>query len=632
MGTLYGGLLHRNLKTNISQYYTPPENEYYKAESKNIYAITQNHGLLWMATAAGLYSFDMRSKIFVQHINAADEQTRQLCALIKCKKQNKILCGGYKGELRFFNLQTNSWEMPPDKNNFMKANTFRARYMEERDNGDVYISTEQRCLIKYNYLSGVFTVYPQFEKYSATSRYFCFDSSYLWIATDDGLIQASAKQMQVIKVWTTVNGLLNDYVYGAVPYKPGKIWISTNSGLSLIDYNKNNCINYTINDGLQDNEFNTASCLKDEPGRIWFGGINGMNMIDTGGIATSSIIPVPLLTSIRVMNNPLSSDSAVSYLHNIHLSYKNNFLSFEFQCPDYVHSDNINYRYKMTGIDTGWINNESRNAVNFTQLKPGRYRFLVQAFLGNNVWSNTSQPIEITIDTPWYNQWWFYVLCACTISFITYSIFKYRIAQVRKMYQLQQRISSDLHDDIGASLTSINILSKLSNQKNIDEAARRNYLEKIDTQTAEVTDALRDIVWSINPKNNALDNITGKMKRYAAEVLEAKNIDYDFISPAEDATINLDIKRRQNIYFIFKEAINNIAKYSEAKHVIIKLSKEKSKLRLAISDDGKGFNPATVKQGNGLGNMQRRAAAINAAYNIMAAEGRGVKLLLELPL
>lgn len=209
---------------------------------------------------------------------------------------------------------------------------------------------------------------------------------------------------------------------------------------------------------------------------------------------------------------------------------------------------------------------------------------------------------------------------------------RYKLKRSIAMERMQQRISSDLHDDIGASLTSINILSQLSQQQKIDTATRNEYLQKINEQTSEVTNALRDIVWSINPKNDKLEIILARMKRYAAELLETKNIEYSFDSNIrpEDEITDADI--RQNLYLIFKEAVNNLAKYAGATKAMIALHKEAGKITLEVKDNGNGFDPADVSKGNGIENMQRRARMVNAKFSLTSAPGNGTQVKAAIPL
>lgn len=633
MGTLYGGLLRTNIKTGKYDYYEPPLFKYDEPKSKNIYQIIAgDNNLLWMATMGGLYSFDIVIKHFTQYTDANDEQTKELCAVIKLKKQNKMLVGGYRDGLRLFNPETKKWDTCKDNKNVLGNYKLRVRYMKEMEDGNIYMSTETQNLVRYNYVTGEFTFFPQFQNVSGTSRYFCFDSLYLWLATDDGLIQASTSTMQIIKIWSTDNGLSNNVIYAVVPDNNGHIWVSSNEGLVMIDYTTGVCKKFTEDDGLQGMEFNTASCYKDKEGKIWFGGINGLNMVNPGLSVSNLYSPAPLITSINIMNIPYQSDTATPYIHTISLPYSKNFISFEFQSPNFSQSENIVYEYKLQGVDTGWVNNGTRNYVSYTQLNPGEYIFHVRSANNNGTWSKGYAEILLIITPPWFKTWWFYSLLTIVTGTGLYLFFRYRINQVRKVERMRQHISADLHDDIGASLTSINILSQLSQQKKIDTATRNEYLHKINEQTAEVTDALRDIVWSINPKNDKLDIILARMKRYTAELLEPKNIEYSFETNITSTGETLHADIRQNLYLIFKEAVNNLAKYSGATKAVIVVNKHAGHLYLKVKDNGLGFDPVHVTKGNGLENMQRRAKAMHTRLNLSSENNIGTTITVNIPL
>ncbi len=633
MGTSYGGILHTNIKTGKHEYYEPSINKDYKVESKNIYQIIAGeNNVLWMATWAGLYSFNKQTKKFTQYTDANDRQTKELCAVIKLKKQNKLLAGGYNNALRLYNLETKKWDSCKDKKNVLTNYKLRVRYMKELDNGNIYMSTESQNLIKYNYITGEFTFFPQFQNVSGTSRYFCFDSLYLWVATDDGLIQASAETMQIIKIWNTDNGLTNNVIYGIIPDYKRNIWVSSNAGIVKLNYTSGVCKKFTENDGLQGMEFNTASCYKDNAGKLWFGGVDGLNMVNPAFSFISKYSPTPLITNITVMNSPYQSDSAIPYIHNLVLPYSRNFISFDFQSPNFSQSENIVYEYKLQGVDTGWVNNGTRNYVSYTQLNPGEYTFYVRSANNNGIWSKEYAEVNLIITPPWFKTWWFYTILTLITITILYSFLKYRINQVRKVERMRMHISADLHDDIGASLTSINILSQLCQQEKIDTATRNEYLHKINEQTTEVTEALRDIVWSINPKNDKLDIILARMKRYTAELLEPLNIDCNFNTNITSTSESLHADIRQNLYLIFKEAVNNLAKYSCATEAVITVNKNAGHLHLLIKDNGTGFNPQNVAKGNGLENMQRRAKTMHAQFKLLSAPGKGTNIEVDIPL
>lgn len=442
MGTLYGGLLQLNIKNGRYQYHQPPAHRYNESGAKNIYeVIAGEKNLLWMATWSGLYSFDKVTRQFVQYTDNNDAQTSELCAVIKLRQQPKLLVGGYQGKLRIFNLKTHQWEQCKEIGNGLNKLELRVRYMKEMEDGNIFISTETQNLVQYNYITGAIVLYPQFQNISGVSRHFCRSGSFLWIATDDGLIQASAATMQVVKLWNTDNGLPNHYIYAVVPDNYGRIWISSNAGLAVLDYQSGTCKKFTEEDGLQGMEFNTASCYKNQEGKIWFGGINGLSMVDPELSAANQYSPAPLITGINVMNNPYQSDTAIPYIRRIVLPNTKNFISFEFQSPDFSQSENIMYEYMLKGVDTGWVKNGTKTYASYTQLKPGHYTFQVKSANTNFVWSKAVTTLDITIVPPWYNTWWFYLFTVAVIGLLLLWFVVNRIRRIRHEANLKQQIT-----------------------------------------------------------------------------------------------------------------------------------------------------------------------------------------------
>jgi hypothetical protein len=441
MGTLNAGLLHLDRRTMKPVYYMPTNIGNTLSEASNIYEVTGGQdNLLWMATWGGLYSFNTLTKQFVEYKDFNDEQTLQLCALIKLKNADKLLVGGYNGGLRLFSTTTKHFSPVPDFSHFLDSNKLRVRYMKEMSGGNVLMSTEAQCLINYNYLSGEFTPYPQFKMLCGASRYFCFHDGFLWIATDDGLIQADKNTMQVVCFWTVLNGLKNDYIYTVMPDQFDRIWISTNGGLSMIEYKNGTCRNFGLSDNLQDLEFNTASCYKDHDNKLWFGGINGLNIVEPNISKPDRFSPAPTITGIQVMNQPLASDTATPYLKQITLPYNQNFISFQFQTLNYAQTDKIIYKYLMEGVDTGWISSANQQMVNYTQLQPGNYKFRIKSANAGDIWSATEATLQITITPPWWKTWWFKLGSSLAAVLLLISMVAGRIKTIRKQESLKYKI------------------------------------------------------------------------------------------------------------------------------------------------------------------------------------------------
>jgi len=213
---------------------------------------------------------------------------------------------------------------------------------------------------------------------------------------------------------------------------------------------------------------------------------------------------------------------------------------------------------------------------------------------------------------------------------------RYRILnRTRALIELEKMrntIARDLHDDIGSNLTSINILSKLSlqEQTNGDSQMSAN-MQKIKNRSAAIMDSMGDLVWTISPENDTVDQMVLRMNEFTTEILEPLDIGYTFRKEGDFSAIKLDIRQRKDLYLLFKEAVNNAAKYSRCRKLSIELRQEQSFLRLKIADDGNGFNEQQVRNGNGLRNMRARAANMGAGFSIDTAIGQGTRIEVEVP-
>jgi signal transduction histidine kinase len=196
---------------------------------------------------------------------------------------------------------------------------------------------------------------------------------------------------------------------------------------------------------------------------------------------------------------------------------------------------------------------------------------------------------------------------------------------------IRARLARDLHDDIGSALSSISIYSDVVGEKvraSIPEEAEILY--KISNTANETMQNMSDIVWSINPGNDDFASILSRMQYFAAQITEAKNIVLHFSAGKELDSVKLAQNTKHDFYLIFKEALNNCAKYSEAKNVYVAIALKGHELCLDIRDDGKGFDITKTKQGNGLSTMKKRAEAMKGNWSLESFTGRGTYLELKI--
>ncbi len=203
-----------------------------------------------------------------------------------------------------------------------------------------------------------------------------------------------------------------------------------------------------------------------------------------------------------------------------------------------------------------------------------------------------------------------------------------RIKRQAELESMRQNIARDLHDDIGSTLSSINIMSKLAMQQQDNS----DHLQKISTYSGRMMETMSDMVWSINPVNDSVEQMLVKMKEFAGEMLEPKNIQYDFNYDESVTQVTLDIEKRKSLFLIFKEAVNNTAKYSEATQVTIQVNRVNGTLNLLVQDNGKGFDSSTITRGNGLKNMAARAHAIKSNWTQTSGPGKGTSISVEVPI
>jgi signal transduction histidine kinase len=369
-----------------------------------------------------------------------------------------------------------------------------------------------------------------------------------------------------------------------------------------------------------------------------FGGLNGINYFRADELRALDP-PKVVLTDFRLFNKSLAPGQAGSPLQqaihateSIILRYDQNVISFQFAAMDYRKKGSIRYRYRMEGFDNDWNYPEDAREATYTNLDPGRYTFVVQGSFENGAWSEDSASVKLRIITPWYRSWWFYTLVTALISSISYAFYRFRLQQLKRMEGLRNRIAMDLHDEVGSSISTIAIYSKIvQDQINNISFDKEPLLAKINGFATDIMASMNDIVWSINTKNDAFEHIISRMREHATQLLEVKGYQLHFNVDENILRFRLGMERRREFYLIYKEALNNIAKYAEGQHVWIGLLSSDQRITLSIRDDGKGFDANNMKKtGNGLGNMQQRAAALNGKLKINSSENGGTEIILTI--
>jgi signal transduction histidine kinase len=371
--------------------------------------------------------------------------------------------------------------------------------------------------------------------------------------------------------------------------------------------------------------------FRDRHGALWFSAFYGVARLIP---APDEPQPPPIFISgVRINGDARAiADLGEAHMGELKLNPSENHLQIDFVGLAFGTGEALRYQYKLEGADADWQALTSLRAVNYANLAPGAYRFVVRAMNAEGQFSPTAASVEFTILSPIWQRWWFLSMAAALIGLIAYALYHRRVARLLELERVRTRIASDLHDDIGANLTRIAILSEVAHaQLRHDNPSIENPLSSIAQISRESVASMGEIVWAINPKRDHLIDLVQRMRKLASEVFTGRKIDYEFVAPETDPDVPLGADVRRNLLLIFKEAINNVARHSRCSNVIIELRIERASIVLAVSDDGIGFEAENSTEGNGVVSMKRRASSLGGELQLISAQGKGTKIVLNVP-
>jgi hypothetical protein len=272
------------------------------------------------------------------------------------------------------------------------------------------------------------------KKHFKTDQLYCLlpeDDQHLWIASgNSGFYLFDKGRMAIEANYTEKNGLSNNFVYGILKDHAGKLWMSTNRGISVFTPALKHFRNYDINDGLQSNEFNIGAYYKTKNNELLFGGINGFNIIAPDKIPFNTFKPQANITNIKTDDSTYSLYSYTHFPKRIKFPNKRNNVSFEFASSDYANTPKNNFEYKLDGYDKNWTRT-NRNFVSYTKLPPGNYTFYVRASNNDGIWSDKPASFAFRIRPMVWQTWWFRIIAGLLIIFFTYRIISGRIQRAR---------------------------------------------------------------------------------------------------------------------------------------------------------------------------------------------------------
>jgi signal transduction histidine kinase/ligand-binding sensor domain-containing protein len=430
----------------------------------------------------------------------------------------------------------------------------------------------------------------------------------------------------VFRRYSMREGLSSSSLRSVVEDDAGFIYAGTVRGVDRIDprapVERGNVRHYTAADGLPDGEQNVA--LRDRRGHLWFGTLHGLAEFDPAMEAPRPL-PRVYIRRVRVRGEEMRLPWAGASRLALRLSPEKNQIEIEFAAADLRAGSPFRYQYRLEGVDADWSEPSPRSAVNYANLPPGKRSFTARAIGADGEIGPTSVELALDLAAPVWRRWWFVTLAALAAASLVGLLYHYRVSQLLAIERLRMHLATDLHDDIGASLTQISLLSEVGQRD-----SSRNALEEIARISRDLAREMSDIVWAVSPRHDRFDALAHRMRRFAEDAFPDGHLIFDTESLPGD--LSLPIECRRPLFLVFKEAVNNVARHSGATRLTVRLAVKDRTLQLRVEDNGSGFDPDLTVAGEGLNSIRRRMKNLGGEARWVSQDGGGRKFIAILPL
>ena len=512
--------------------------------------------------------------------------------------------------------------------------------------GDVWIGFS-RAVARYK--DGRFTFFTAKDGVpaGAIEDFYLDHAGRLWLASVQsglGRIDDPGAERPTFRIYTTAEGLSSNSTSVVTEDRHGNIYVGGGRGLDRLDPATGRVKHFTTADGLAPGVFHAA--FRDHAGLLWFGMSSGLARLAPAPDAPSAAPPVSI-DGLRIRGLPqLVSALGEQDLSLPALTPLQNQLQIDFVGLSFGPGDVLRYQYRLTGTDTDWSVPSEQRSVTYASLSPGRYVFTVRAVNSDGIVSAHPATMSFTILRPLWQRAWFLALLGVATGLTAYGLYRYRLARLLEMAEMRTRIATDLHDDIGANLTRIALLSQFARVTGgdvrysttrmgdvlVEPETESSPLASIGRIARESVSSMNDIVWAINPARETLLDMTRRMRQHADEVFTQQNIELRFSAPDGREQLKLGVAVRRDVLLVFKEAVNNAARHSRCSRVEIDFRVNSANLELIVADNGSGFDVSLENEGQGLRSMARRARRLHGVLETESAPGLGTTVRLSIPL
>jgi signal transduction histidine kinase/streptogramin lyase len=452
--------------------------------------------------------------------------------------------------------------------------------------------------------------------------------SLVWFGTQGGGLGRLDPRTGEIRSYTTEEGLPHDNVEGILEDRSGMMWITTNRGLTRFDPATEEFWIFTEDSGIQSSRFFANSAFAGDDGRLYFGGPNGVTVIDPTLVEKREVPPPVALVRFVVGGVERMDITNRSSRSGVDLGPRENFFTVRFAALDLAEAGQSRFQYKLDDFEEDWVDAGADRAAHYTGVPPGRYTFRVQARNSEGTWNRDGLAIPLLLRAPYYQTPWFRALAAAAILGLLAAAYFYRRQQLERVRAMRLQIAGELHDDIGANLSAIALKSDLVARVTQEEERSGQVLGDIQRLAHDTMQKVREMIWVVSEEHDSIEGLLTRMEDSASTLL-ADMVDFQFTIDPGLRSGQIGMETRQNVYRVFKEALQNVMKHADADFVTIDASRRGADLVVTIVDDGCGFDELAVHEGTGLKLIKMRDRVGGAQVTVSSSPGTGTAVAIS---
>jgi signal transduction histidine kinase/ligand-binding sensor domain-containing protein len=371
-------------------------------------------------------------------------------------------------------------------------------------------------------------------------------------------------------------------------------------------------------------------------GTLWFATGNGVAHVDPKQLTLNTVPPPVVIEEVSA-----NGDELASHVEQVTTGPGRSRLEFHFTALSFTAPEKVRFRTRLEGLDETWRDVGHQRTVAYEAVPPGSYRFRVVAENGDGIWNESGATLAVKVLPHFWETRSFQIGIAVAATTLAVSIgaLIMRARMRGRLLRLEAqsareaeraRIAQDLHDDLGASLTEISLLANLAAEEHQQIPEEDNTLTDIASTAQSLVGTLDEIVWAANPRHDTLRSLVEYLTAFAAKFLARANITLRREVPRDLPEMSLDAERRHSVFLAAREALNNAVKHSGASEIWLRVRLENQRLEIAVEDNGRGFDPHTSDEGEGVGNLTSRLARIGGQCRIESRAGSGTRVSLSL--